>query len=450
MPWPRSGYAWYLVWILIGAYTLSYLDRQILNLVLQPIKEDLLLSDTQASLLGGTAFVVFYVAMGIPFGWLADHGNRKRLICFGIVSWTAATIWCGLAPTYEQLFLARVAVGVGEATLTPAALSIIADLFPPERRARPLGLYLIGLTVGPGIALLVGGAILQAFAQGITLPLVGTLAPWRVLFLAAAVPSLPVFLLLLFTAREPARRDVGLGGLEIDRPGLGRVLRYMFIDHRGSFTAILLGWGLTALNAMIILVWMPSLLIRKFGAAPADIGFIMGAIVLFGGSLGVILGPNLVGWLQRRGHDDAYLRAPFLFCLPLLFFSIAAPMAPTAGITFALLAPLIFCNFAAGSLFPGALQAFTPNRMRGQVSAIYSVFNNMIGLAIGPTSVALLTDYVFRDEAALPWSLAIVSAVALPAAVLLFLSGFKPFARDLRAARRLPEPVTGVFYAKPA
>lgn len=441
--WPAARYAWYVVVTLIAAYTLSHVDRHILNLVIEPIRGEFGISDTKVSLLSGTAFAVFYVVMGIPFGWLADHTHRLRLICFGLVGWSVTTALCGFAETYGQLFLARVGVGIGEAALSPAALSVIADSFSPKRRAPPLGLYMLALAIGPGVAFLFGGATLSWLEArgGITVPIVGHMEAWRALFVLVSLPSLPVLLLLL-TLREPTRRDLHLGSpaQRVER-GMSHVMKFMFQDHRASFAAILLAWGGIALGNAILMIWTPTLFVRAFGWSTGDIGLALGLVMLIAGSIGVIAGPRLVIRFERAGHDDAYMRAAYVLTMLLTPLSIIAPLMLDPILVLIFLAPSIALGFALGALIPGVLQAFTPNRLRGQVGAVFSFCNNVIAMALGPTLVALATDYLFGRPSALPYSMALIAALCLPLSALLLRWGMRPFGRDVAAARSRSEAV---------
>jgi len=206
--YPQPAYAWYVVVVLTLGYIVSFLDRQIFALLVQPIRHDMGLSDTQVSLIGGLAFALFYTFLGIPIGRLADRRSRRAIIATGITIWCVMTAACGLAHNYWQLFSARVGVGVGEATLNPSALSLISDYFPREKRGRAISFYNMGVSLGVGIANIIGAwaiALTSAMAP-ITLPLVGALRPWQLVFLLVGLPGL-VVALLMFTVREPRRRD---------------------------------------------------------------------------------------------------------------------------------------------------------------------------------------------------------------------------------------------------
>ncbi len=181
MPWPNPKYAWYVVVVLTLANTVSFIDRQILSLLVEPIRADLGLSDTQISILQGFAFVIFYSVMGLPIARLADSKNRKWVIMIGVTVWSAMTAACGLARSFGMLFLARMGVGVGEATLSPSAHSMMSDYFPPEKLSFPMGVFVAGVTTGMGIALIAGAAVIDAIeAWGtLTLPGVGAFPPPR-------------------------------------------------------------------------------------------------------------------------------------------------------------------------------------------------------------------------------------------------------------------------------
>jgi MFS family permease len=207
-PWPKPARAWWTVIVLTFAYVVSFVDRTILSLLIEPIKADLALSDTQIALVQGIAFGLFYAAMGLPLGWLADRMSRRLLIGIGAGFWCLATAACGLAASFPQLFLARIGVGVGEAALSPAAMSMISDSFPKERRALPIGIYAGAAALGAGLALILGGSVIRLVsgASQVSLPLVGDVAAWQAAFILVGVFGL-VLLPLMATVVEPLRRN---------------------------------------------------------------------------------------------------------------------------------------------------------------------------------------------------------------------------------------------------
>jgi len=222
LPYVRRGSAAYVIAVLFLAYMFAYLDRQVIGLLTPALKASLLLSDVQVSLLHGLAFVSVFALAGLPLGHVIDRADRRRIIAFGIAFWSLATVACGLAQTFWQLFAARLAVGLGEACLAPAAVSLVADYFRPEQRGRAMGLVQAGTPIGSALALLVGGAILSLFAPGGPMAdrLPSGVAPWQAVFLAIGAPGLLVAL-LAWTLREPPRRELRAAGRE---PGLSALL----------------------------------------------------------------------------------------------------------------------------------------------------------------------------------------------------------------------------------
>lgn len=209
-PYPPAPYAWYVVGVLTFVYIFSFIDRTLLNLLVAPIRRDLNINDTQMSLLMGMAFALFYTVFGIPLGRMADAKSRRGLIAVGFVVWSLFTAGCGLAKNFWQMLLMRIGVGVGEASLSPAAYSLIYDYFPPHRRATALSVYGTGIYLGGGLALLLGGVVIKlASAQDSwVLPIIGETRPWQIIFLVAGLPGV-VFSLLLFTVREPSAGACG-------------------------------------------------------------------------------------------------------------------------------------------------------------------------------------------------------------------------------------------------
>ena len=246
------------------ALVVSFIDRQIITLLVQPIRADLAISDTGMSLLMGFAFAIFYVTMGVPIARLSDRHSRRTIIAIGIFLWSLATAACGLARNYSQLFLARIGVGVGEATLMPAAYSMIADYFPREMLGRAIGVYAIGAYLGAGLALILGGAAIRLItASGpVDLPIVGTLVPWQLTFMVVSLPGLVIVALMMFTVREPVRRN--LAETQDNRIPIRDVVKFMWAN-RGTFGSIFVGYatGGTAFHGFLF--WVPEFIRRSYG-----------------------------------------------------------------------------------------------------------------------------------------------------------------------------------------
>lgn len=429
-PWPSQPYAWYVVAVLLFAYTLSFIDRMILSLLIAPIRAALDISDTEISLLVGLAFGLFYTLMGLPLGWLADTKNRKVLITGGIGLWSIMTASCGLAGSYLTLFLARMGVGVGEASLSPAAYSMLSDYFPRDKLARAIAVYSVGIPLGSGIALVLGAFIIKAVLASppVTLPLVGTLDAWRLIFLWVALPGV-LAVLLMMTVKEPFRR-----GQSKAPAGLpGRDLLKFLRAHWKAVTAHIGGMSLISITMYGIMAWTPSFLARSYGMPIATAGLWFGAITGLCGAGGVLAGGWLADKMFQKGRVDAHLRTMLIAIVlggPLL---VAAPLMPTAGLAIAMLAAAMLVITMHG-IAAGALQLIAPNGLRAQLSAVYGFVVSLIGLGLGPTSMALVTDFVFHDDKALRYSMAIVAGVALTLAALVLAWGLKPFGHSVQAA----------------
>ena len=427
----RDAYAWYVVAVLMFASTVEFIDRQILSLLVQPIRRDLGISDTEISLLAGFACALFYATLGIPIARLADRKNRRVLIMIGVVLWSIMTAACGLAKTYWQLFLARMGVGVGEATLSPAAYSIMADYFAPNKLAKAIGVYAMGLYVGAGLAMLAGSAVISAVSQAgtIELPLVGTLYPWQLTFFVVALPGLLV-LAFMVTVKEPPRREHRADGtIHAATPQSvpWAELWGFFKSNKRLIFAHFLGYLALGTVISAYLVWVPEWLRRTYEISIAQSGVIFGICLLTFGSLGPYAGGWLAERLVRRGHRDAELRASVIGACVMVTFGILTPLAPNVPSAVIMLAILTFLLSFPQGLAPTILQLVAPNRMRAQVSAIKILFAVLLGYTLGPTLVALITDYVFGYDEALRYSLAIVTAVLTPVGIGLLAFGMKPY-----------------------
>lgn len=431
-PYPTSVAAWTTVTILMLAYVLSFVDRQILSLLVEPIKRDMVISDTQMSLLMGLSFALFYTICGIPLGRLADTRSRRGLIAIGVLLWSAATAACGLAKMYWHFLLCRIGVGVGEAALSPAAYSLIADSFPPERRATAISVYSMGIYLGSGMALLLGGLVIKvASAQGeVMLPVVGEVRPWQLIFLILGAAGV-LFSLLVLAIREPARRGVG-AGIAVPFSQVGQYLsanRRTVMCHNFGFAFLsFAGYGSAA--------WVPTFFIRSYGWDAAQVGIVYGVLVAVFGCLGIVIGGRLADLLAKRGRTDANMRVGVLAAVGALPTVLLFPLMPDGTWAAVLLAPSIFFLSMPFGVAPAAIQEIMPNSMRGQASAVYLFVITLFGLGVGPTAVALVTDYAFGYAEALRYSLLITVTVAVVAAAILLVMGLKPYRESVLRLQR--------------
>ncbi len=418
-----TGYAyqWYVVLLLMLAQTFSFIDRMILGLLVGPIRESFDISDTQFSLLVGFAFALFYALMGLPLARIADRYSRKILIAVGISVWSVMTALCGLAQGYWGLFLARMGVGVGEASLSPAAYSMIADLFPKKLLGRALSLFTFGVAIGSGLAYLVGGKVIQYINElgQVEIPFIGTTEPWQLTFFAVGIPGLLIAVAILISVKEPERQEKISDTNAIP---ISEVIGFM-LDKKRVFIPHILGLSIFIMVVYSLNIWGPTYLIRTFQYSPAEAGLIMGGLLFFGVAIGLFLGGYLGDKWLAQGQYDAYSRVILLSIICILPFTIILGMDVEPVIAIPVLGVALMLSGMQGGIGGGLLQLVTPNEMRGQITAVYFLLANLIGLGLGPTVIAIFTDYVFQNDAAIGKSLALNAVILCPIAFMIMASG---------------------------
>jgi MFS family permease len=434
-PYPSERVAWYVVGVLMVVYIFSFMDRQILSLMVGPMKEDLGISDTQMGLLMGPTFAIFYAIFGFPLGRLADSKSRRTIIAVGLGAWSLMTAGCGMARNYTQLLGFRLGVGVGEASLSPAAYSLITDYFRPSRLATALSVYGIGIYVGSGAAFILG-AVVIGFAQtheNFVMPLVGEIRPWQLVFFAISIPGL-LFTAALFTIREPVRR-----GMQARIAGKGLpvsdVTSYMgqnwrtFVCHCVGFSCLsFVGYGSAS--------WVPAFFIRVHGWERTQVGLYYGFGVIIFGTAGILFGGIFADYLKRRGYADAKVRVGLIAAVCNLPLGIGFVLVPNGYVAYyCFMLPSTFTLAMPQGVAAAAIQEMMPNAMRGQASALYLFVVNVIGLGMGPLAVGMSTDYLFGGDTMMIWaSLLITAGIAKCIAIPLLFFGLKQF-RDSLARR---------------
>lgn len=428
----REGavYRSYVVFVLFVAYTFSAIDSRILTLLVIPIQEDLKLTDFQMSLLQGFAFALFYSLAAIPIGRIVDGTkSRVRLMTGGVGFWALMTILCGLSNSFGALFFARVGVGVGEATLSPSAYSVISDYFDRTRRALAISFYAIGYAVGGGLALILGAALLKYFTAlgGGDFWIIGKVAPWQAVFICVGLPGFFVALMVA-TIREPVRRELAVG---FDASIPFKVVRAYLVTNWRVYGMLIGSLSLIGMVAFGTALWYPTFLMRTYGMSPGEVGATYGGIMIVFGTTGTLLGGWLSGWLMKRGRSDAnmtiVLGTTLIKGVPLVL----SPLMPTPLLALSLMAVATFVGQAAQGVLLSAIQDVTPNQMRGQVTAFSLLSVNLVGLGLGASFVAAITDFGFGDPMAVRYSIAITGAVILPIIVVVILAGIPHYRKAL-------------------
>lgn len=416
---PKQG--WLVVFILMLAYVFSFVDRNIVNLLIEPMKADMHLSDTQVSLLLGASFALFYSILGIPLGRLADVHNRKKIIAVGVALWSIMTAVCGIAKNYGQLFLARMGVGVGEAALSPAAYSIISDYFPKEKLATAISVYSLGIYIGSALAYGGGGYLIGYLTKmdDIVLPLFGEIFAWQLVFFIVGLPGLLMAGLVLLI-KEPARQ----GNQSHEALPMKEVWIYLRTNGR-VFFLLCGGFAFFYVAVYATSTWIPTYLMRVQGMSLERVGMVTGIGLLVLPAIGVLISGRVADSWTAKGVPNAKIRWSFVATLLFIPATALFPLMPNTTSTLYALIPYGILVSATVGVAAAAVQEIMPNRMRGVASSILILSQNLLGLTLGPTGVGLLNDFVFKDSMALGWSLLIVSTSALCVAALFFYAALK-------------------------
>ena len=425
---PRSiagnvGHPAYIVLLFFVCFAFSYLDRQVVSILVQPIKQSLSLTDTQIGLLQGFSFTMCYATAGVFVARLVDRSNRVKLIAACIAIWAISTTACGFATNFPELLVARAGTAIAEAALSPAALSIFSDIFAPRRVARASSIFMLGPYVGGGLALFGGGMLLSAAAAGGGNAWLAAhdIAPWQAVFIAVGLPGLGLAALVALTVREPQRREVlaHTARAEDEVPSLRDVLNELFVRNRFCLAYF------AAYVALITLfyshaAWFPTLLMRRFHLAPNVVGQMAAPAYMIGGMLGVAC----AGMLATRVTDETALRRVLGFSAcavaVLVPAAIAMPLVSNSGVAVLLYGMCAFAASIAMGLAPVPLQIAMPNRMRGRSLALLVFMTNAISGGVGPLSVGYLNERLGQTGSSLGMALAVVGGVSALASAVLY------------------------------
>jgi MFS family permease len=425
---PDLKYAWYVLAILTGMYMFSFVDRQILSLLVPSIKRDLGASDTQIGFLQGLSFALFYTFMGLPLGRMADSCNRRNLISASIAIWSFFTSLCAATKSYFTLFLARIGVGIGEAGLSPAAYSLITDYFPKERIGTAISIFYFGLFFGSSLALLIGGITVDALARTptVTLPILGTIASWRLTFLIVGLPGI-LFALAAFTIREPLRRNLLIAS---DGGAAKTSFKEAFVQMRlrwQSVAGISLGMIFQSSCTYAITMWAPTYFIRVHGWTASQAGKALAFILIFFACSGMYLGGFLSDRWQKKGIAAGPIRVALISAAGIFFFLTPATIIPDVRFGLSLMAIGMFLLSFPMGVSVASLQLIFPNQVRGQVAALFLFFLNLGGQTIGPGLPGLLNDHLFHNEGMIGASISLTVGGSSILMLLAFLATLRPY-----------------------
>ncbi|HKR90252.1 MAG TPA: MFS transporter [Phenylobacterium sp.] len=427
--YPRSSLAWYVAGVLAVAFWVAYLDRMVITLLTPALKADLHLSDTGVSFLQGPAFSLCFAVAGLPIGRLVDRANRRNILVVGILTWSVATLCSGLASSYWQLFSARMGLGIAEACLSPAAYSMLADLFAPRARGRASGVLMGAIALGTASSQMLTGALLKALhgTTTVSAPILGDIAAWRLAFIVFSVPGF-LATLLAMTLKEPARRELAASQPSSFLPHLKR--------HSGLYIPLFASYALNQLFIFAYLYWGPLVFVRTYRLSVADAGILSGAMLVISGLIGGVTGGFLSDALVARHPSEGRLRIvcaiiPMQIAAAAVFaFGGSLPVAIAGFTIIKILSPLI------SGVTNVIMQDLWPDHMRGQAVALLALMSSAVGSTLGPIAPAVFTDYLFRDEKMLGPALLIVGMLSLGASLALGLAALVA----LRRSRGLAQP----------
>ena len=415
--YPEKKHSYSAVVILTLAQIFAFIDRQIPSMLVEPIKQDFNLTDSQIALLGGAAFSIFYAIMALPIGYAVDRYQRTKVLGTGIFLWSLMTALAGLANSFGKLFGARIGVAVGEAVMAPTSVSLVSDSFPENKQGKPMGIITAGVYIGIGITLLGGGFLIDYLTSigGITLPLIGYLKPWQATFMIVGIPGL-VLAIAAFYLKEPKRLEEQTDKQLKDRKNVFLHLK----EHRKTLIPMFGGLIFMALIFYSFSFWAPTMMIRTFDISLTEVGFILGMITIISSITGTIAAGSAVDYLRNKNYSDAPVRAAMIaviLALPPIISLSFVQNELGAWICIALYL-LFISSFAPLGLL--AISGVSTGNVKGQTAAIHAFLMMAFGLSLGPQLTAFFTDFVFVDPNLLINSVSLTGLIVLPISALLF------------------------------
>ncbi|MDH4108995.1 MAG: MFS transporter [Gammaproteobacteria bacterium] len=432
--WPEPRTAWYAVSVFAIALMFAFLDRGIMTLLVEPIKADLQLSDFQISLLLGFALVVFNAFVAVPASRFVDIWPRNIIITVGIAFWSTMTALCGMAQNFWQLFMFRMGIGVGEIVHGPATYSMMADFFPREKLPRAIAVLQLGFIGGLGASLLLGAFVIQMLLGIDNVRVPGTdfvIRNWQLVFIIVGLPGLLVAALMM-TVPEPPRRGRIMTQMKKPLP-LRTVLKYLF-THWRLYAPQFFGLAIAAIESSGVRAWQPVFFQRTYDWSAQKTGLFLGTAFIIAAPIGLWLAT----WLTEhyaKTRDDANLRVVAIAYTLSPILAISGPLMPNPWLALLCASGAFLIGIGGAVPQNAALQSVTPNEMRGQVTALYLFIFSVIGGGIGPSFIALFTDYVIGDEMLLRYALSVSAAIMMPIAAWIMWSGVKHYGTAIAAVK---------------
>jgi MFS family permease len=435
--YPSAVVAWYGLVLLLLCYFMYFVDRNILSLLVGPVRHDLNINNSQMGLLQGYTVSVFNGLMAVPFGWWADRRSRRNTLVFGVTLWASSTVASGFTTTFDQLLLTRMGLGIGEAALSPAAFSLISDYFPKSKRGVAVGVYGVGGFAGIGLSYIIGGAVLAAFKgmDHVTLPIVGDTSLWHAAFIVVGAITLVLAATIAATMTEPPRLGTRELAAQVQEPFLGHLRQ-----HLKAFWLVIGGYICLGTVAIGWFAWLPTYFIREFKLPAATAGLQVGWVTTIGGVLGAVAGGYIADWLMRRNARGGKL--PTLFMMFIVWIPCAIGLLLSESVTLSLAIAFVF-TFADGIGFmqyANVMQEMFPSTMRARSIAAWNVCNSAISYGLGPLLMGGAMDYLFTGDSGARLTLSLVSLpiILIGAACAWF--GRRPYDR----ARLAADPTSNV------
>jgi predicted MFS family arabinose efflux permease len=394
-------------------------------MLVEPIKQDFNLNDSQIALLGGAAFSIFYAIMALPIGYAVDRYKRVNVLGTGIFVWSLMTTLAGLANSFGRLFGARIGVAVGEAVMAPVSVSLVSDYFPQNKQGKPMGIITAGVYIGIGATLIGGGYLIDYLTDigGITIPGIGYFKPWQATFLVVGIPGIFISI-AAFMLHEPRR--LGLAQTP-EKDSISINIFSHLIKNKSTLIPMFAGLIFMALIFYSFTFWAPSMMVRTHGLSLTEVGFSLGIITIISSILGTISSGAVVDYLRSRGRTDAPIRTAMFACIFAMPAICLAPLVENVVAAWTLIGIYLFfiSSFAPIGLL--AVSGVSSNEVKGQMAAVHAFLMMAFGLSLGPQITAFFTDFILQDESKLGLAVSLTGGLVLPIAAVCFWMSLKRY-----------------------